>query len=130
MPLAKKSKHKGILKKIKSCHCDHWSDFGRKILHTLFGILLVYMIFFLGTLINNNIKKNMKNMLMNLLDKEYLKKRHVIETIFSSIKSCGSFEHSRHRNVSNAFCHIFTSLISYQLRPIKSAFFKQNKALA
>ena len=58
MPLAKKSKHKGILKKIKSCHCDHWSDFGRKILHTLFGILLVYMIFFLGTLINNNIKKN------------------------------------------------------------------------
>ncbi|MFH1292172.1 MAG: SIMPL domain-containing protein [bacterium] len=33
------------------------SIFGRKIIMTLFGVLLAYLIFFLGTLINNNIKK-------------------------------------------------------------------------
>ena len=45
-----------------------------------------------------------------------------IESIFSSIKSCGTFEHSRHRNVINAFVHILCALIAYQLRPIKPIF--------
>jgi uncharacterized protein len=36
------------------CHCG---TFGKKLIFTLFGLLLVYVIFFLGTLINNNMKK-------------------------------------------------------------------------
>lgn len=36
------------------CCCG---EFGKKIIVTLVGILLVYVIFYLGTLINNNIKK-------------------------------------------------------------------------
>lgn len=68
------------------------------------------------------IRKNMKNKLMSLWDRFYLGKRMTVESIFSSIKSCGTFEHSRHRNVVNAFCHIFCALISYQLRPIKPMF--------
>ncbi len=35
--------------------CRH--DFGKKILMTLFGILLVYLTFYLGTLMRNNLKK-------------------------------------------------------------------------
>jgi hypothetical protein len=83
-----------------------------------------------GVEVVTGIKKNMKNILMNLWDKVYLRKRGLVETIFSSIKSCVTFEHSRHRNVQNAFCHIFTALISYQLSPVKPAFFLDNKALA
>ncbi len=82
-----------------------------------------------GVQVVTGIKKNMKNILMNLWDKVYLRKRGNVETIFSSIKSCGTFEHSRHRNVENAFCHIFTALISYQLRPIKPAFLKKTATL-
>jgi len=37
------------------CSCG---SFGKKLLATLFGVALVYVIFFMGTLINNNIKKN------------------------------------------------------------------------
>ncbi|MFA5127425.1 MAG: SIMPL domain-containing protein [Patescibacteria group bacterium] len=36
------------------CHCG---TFGKKLIFTLFGLLLVYCIFFLGTLISNNMKK-------------------------------------------------------------------------
>lgn len=68
------------------------------------------------------IRKNMKNKLMPLWDRFYLDKRMTVESIFSSIKSCGTFEHSRHRNTVNAFCHIFCALISYQLRSIKPLF--------
>lgn len=82
-----------------------------------------------GVEVVTGIKKNMKNMLMGLWDKVILKKRGTLETIFSSIKSCGIFEHSRHRNVENAFCHIFTALISYQLKPIKPAFLKKTETL-
>jgi len=38
------------------CRCCG-QEFGKKIIATLVGILLVYVIFYLGTLINNNIKK-------------------------------------------------------------------------
>ena len=75
-----------------------------------------------GIQIMTRIRKNMKNKLMPLWDRFYLDKRMTVESIFSSLKSCGTFEHSRHRNVLNAFCHIFCALIAYQLRPIKPLF--------
>ena len=76
------------------------------------------------------IKKNMKNKLMSLWDRFYLDKRMTVESIFSSIKSCGTFEHSRHRNVINAFVHILCVLISYQLRPVKPIFRQEMKGIA
>ena len=68
------------------------------------------------------LRKNMKNKLMELWERFYWDKRMTIESIFSSLKSCGTFEHSRHRNIGNAFCHIFTALIAYQIRPTKPTF--------
>lgn len=75
-----------------------------------------------GLQLVTRLKKNMQNKLMNIWDHFYLNKRGVVETIISSIKSCGTFEHSRHRNVTNAFCHIFSALIAYQIRPFKPNF--------
>jgi len=75
-----------------------------------------------GLRLVTRLRKNMKNILMEFNDRACLSKRMVVETIFSSIKSCGTFEHSRHRNVINAFCHILSGLIAYQLRPIKPCF--------
>lgn len=75
-----------------------------------------------GLQVVTRIKKNMKNILMDITDKLWLKKRMLVESIFSSIKSCGTFEHSRHRSVLNAFCHIFSGLIFYQLKAIKPSF--------
>lgn len=37
--------------------CWGMGDFGKKILYTLVGVLLVYLIFFVGTLMRNNIRK-------------------------------------------------------------------------
>lgn len=40
------------------CYCCQGSSFAKKMILTLVGLLLVYIIFYLGTLINNNIKTN------------------------------------------------------------------------
>ncbi len=82
-----------------------------------------------GLQVINRIRKNMKNKLMPLWDRFYLDKRMTVESIFSSIKSCGTFEHSRHRNAINAFCHIFCALIAYQLRPLKPTFREDLKGI-
>lgn len=65
------------------------------------------------------IKKNMKNILMDMTDKMMLMKRCFIETVFSSIKSLNTLIHSRHRSPINAFAHLFAGLINYQIRTDK-----------
>ncbi len=65
------------------------------------------------------IKKNMKNILMDMTDKMMLMKRCFIETVFSSIKSLNTLIHSRHRSPINAFSHLFAGLINYQIRTDK-----------
>jgi hypothetical protein len=65
------------------------------------------------------IKKNMKNILMDMTDKMMLMKRCFIETVFSSIKSLNILIHSRHRSPINAFTHLFAGLINYQIRDDK-----------
>ncbi|MCX6781948.1 MAG: SIMPL domain-containing protein [Candidatus Magasanikbacteria bacterium] len=46
----------GCASSCASCGCH--STFGKKMLFTLLGVLMVYGIFYFGTLINNNLKKN------------------------------------------------------------------------
>ncbi len=65
------------------------------------------------------IKKNMKNILMDMTDKMMLMKRCFIETVFSSIKPLNTLIHSRHRSPINAFAHLFAGLINYQIRTDK-----------
>lgn len=72
-----------------------------------------------GVQIITRLKKNMKNKLMDIKDKILLYKRSIVETIFGKLKQSGSFEHSRHRSPINAFCHILSALINYQMNPNK-----------
>ena len=64
----------------------------------------------------NKIKKNMKNILMEMSDKLMLMRRAFVETIFSSMKPLNTLIHHRHRSCFNAFVHFFAGLIHYQMR--------------
>ena len=65
------------------------------------------------------VKKNMKNMLMPITDKVMLFKRALIETVIGKLKFLEKLEHSRHRSVTNAFSHMLSCLINYQLQENK-----------
>lgn len=82
----------------------------KKLFETLFNQKIILF---------TKLKKGMKQRLLSLQDKVMLMKRSFIETVFSSIKSLGTFEHHRHRSPLNALCHWISGLISYQLRDDK-----------
>ena len=88
----------------------------RKLFETLYskGLKLV-----------TGIKKNMKNKLMILREKSLLKKRSIIDTVFSVLKGSHRIEHSRHRSIWNAFVHIFAALISYSIKASKPSIREQ-----
>lgn len=72
-----------------------------------------------GLKLVTGIKSTMKNKLMNVFEKILLKKRSIIETIFSVLKCDFELEHTRHRSVWNAFVHLISVLISYSMRQHK-----------
>lgn len=59
------------------------------------------------------IKKNMKNRLMTLEDKMWLKGRGVIESVIDLLKHICDIEHSRHRSPINAMINILAGLSAY-----------------
>ncbi|WP_341759373.1 transposase [Candidatus Tisiphia endosymbiont of Ptychoptera albimana] len=61
----------------------------------------------------------MKNMLMPIMDKIMLLKRALIESVIGKLKFLDKLEHSRHRSVTNAFSHMISCLINYQLQDRK-----------
>ena len=100
---------------LKDISCKSIGDKGylsKKLFSTLFEQ---------GTTLITKIKKNMKNCLMHVKDKLMLKKRSLVETIFSSMKCLQTLIHSRHRSPINAFSHLLAGLINYQLRSDKPA---------
>lgn len=77
-----------------------------------------------GVKLITGLKCNMKNCLMSLHEKMLLRKRSIIETVFGYLKNTMQLEHTRHRSPINAFIHILSTLIMYQLKPSKpSAYF-------
>lgn len=62
------------------------------------------------------IKKGMKNALISLNEKIFLRKRSIIETVFGYLKNRLEIEHTRHRSPINFLVHIFSTLISYSLK--------------
>lgn len=79
-----------------------------------------------GLKLVTGIKKNMKNKLMPWMEKVLLKKRSIIETVFSVLKHTLELEHTRHRSTANALVHILTTLITYCLRVNKPAIKKES----
>ncbi len=74
-----------------------------------------------GLKLVTGIKKKMKNKLMPLFEKILLRKRSIIETVFSVLKGSFEIEHTRHRSIWNAFVHILSALIAYCMKPNKPA---------
>ena len=72
-----------------------------------------------GLKLITGIKKNMKNKLMELHEKIYLRKRSISECVFDYLKNKMELVHTRHRSVSNAFVHIISTLVAYSLKPTK-----------
>jgi hypothetical protein len=72
-----------------------------------------------GLKLVTGIKKGMKNKLINVFEKILLRKRSIIESIFSILKYYFELEHTRHRSVANAVVHILSTLVAYCLKPTK-----------
>ncbi|MDR1380506.1 MAG: transposase, partial [Tannerella sp.] len=65
------------------------------------------------------LKRNMKNSLMFLRDKIYLRKRALIETVNDELKNICRIEHTRHRCFVNFICNMVSALIAYNFLPEK-----------
>lgn len=62
------------------------------------------------------IRKNMKNKLISLVDKYYLKKRGLVESVGAVLKEDLSLEHSRHRSLLGFLSHIASVIAAYDFR--------------
>ena len=76
-------------------------------------------LFFNGIQMVTKIRSNMKNKLMNIIDKFMLKKRGVIESVGAVLKEDLNLEHSRYRSPITLFINVFSSLIAYSFRENK-----------
>ena len=72
-----------------------------------------------GLILITGIKSNMKNYLMPILDKIFLRKRFIIETIFGYIKEHFNVRPNKHRSPTNFFVSLFAALIAFQIKPSK-----------
>jgi len=99
--------------------------FVEKIMGKLFGdkgyisAELTQLLFIDGIQLITNIKKNMKNCLMEMSDKILLRKRSVIETVNDELKNICQIEHSRHRSFGNFISNLVAGLIAYSFFPKK-----------
>jgi hypothetical protein len=66
-----------------------------------------------GITLLTKIRKNIKNKLMGLKDKFYLKKRPLVETVIDLLKSICDVWHTRHRSIDNAFNNMLAALAAF-----------------
>ena len=59
------------------------------------------------------IRNNMKNKLIDIKDKIFLRKRAIIETINDQLKNISQIEHTRHRSPANFLINLLSGLIAY-----------------
>ncbi len=72
-----------------------------------------------GVKLITNIRKNMKNKLIELEEKILLRKRSLIETINDQLKNICQIEHTRHRCPLHFVVHLLAGLIAYTRQPKK-----------
>jgi hypothetical protein len=76
-----------------------------------------------GIQLVTRIRKNMKNALMQLSDKYWLRKRAVIESINDLLMSVFDIDHTRHRSPWNAIVHAIAGLCAYDYYQHKPSVF-------
>ena len=81
--------------------------------------LTLEMLISRGIQLITKVRSNMKNKLMLLEDKLFLKKRGLIESTGNILKNSLSLEHTRHRSQANFLAHICSCIVAY--------FFYENK---
>lgn len=75
-------------------------------------------------------RKNMKNGLINLMDKILLRKRAIIKSVNDQLKNICQVEHSRHRSRFNFLVNLISGLIAYSYHPKKPSLDLEYKGLA
>jgi len=66
-----------------------------------------------GLQIITRLKKNMKNKLMNLVDKILLRSRGIIESVNNKFKFDCQIEHHRHRSPWNFLVNFVSGIVAY-----------------
>jgi hypothetical protein len=82
-----------------------------------------------GVRLITKLKKNMRNVLMDLGDKLLLRKRALIETINDQLKNVCQIEHTRHRSPMSFLVHLMAGLIAYCHQPKKPLLILDGPAL-
>lgn len=77
---------------------------------------LFNLLFDNGLQLITKVKSKMKNKLLPLIDKIYLRKRAVIESVNDQLKNISQIEHSRHRSISNFLFNLIAGLVSYTFK--------------
>lgn len=72
-----------------------------------------------GIQLITKLRQNMKNKLMQNIDKILLRKRAIIESINDQLKNICQIEHTRHRSVWGFLVNLFSGLIAYTYFPKK-----------
>lgn len=65
------------------------------------------------------VRKNMKNKLMDEMDKYFLRKRAIVESIYDQLKNISQIEHTRHRSATGFIVNLLAGLIAYCHQPKK-----------
>jgi hypothetical protein len=65
------------------------------------------------------LKRNMKNVLIPIVDKLLLRKRALIESINDQLKNISQLEHTRHRSPVNAMVNWISALVAYSYQEKK-----------
>src|SRR5690349_7376746 len=86
-----------------------------RLVRRLFGKLFVER----GVRLITKLRKNMRNLLLDMADKLLLRKRAIIESIVDELKNVCQIEHSRHRSPYNFLVHLMAGLIAYCHLPKK-----------
>lgn len=77
-----------------------------------------------------NIRRNMANKLLPLIDKCLLRKRFIIETINDQLKNISQIEHTRHRSFNNFVVNLLAGLVAYTHQPKKPSLNLSNQELS
>ena len=95
-----------LTKKLKGYIYDDKGYIGTDLFKTLYkrGLKLI-----------TGIRKNMKNYLIDLIDKKLLCKRFCIDTIFGFLINSMNLEHTRHRSPINFLVNLIAALTAYSL---------------
>lgn len=103
-----------LVRQIQSCFGKLFADKGY-ISTTLTQELLENHMLQLVT----KLRKNMKNKLMDEMDKYFLRKRAILESIDDQLKNISQIEHTRHRSLTGFMVNLLAGLIAYCHQPKK-----------